>query len=159
MNIETLELYKSIRELMTEVDIDGNDVSGFVDFNAEIVEKLKQLNEAGLCSASFAVYKDNVRKTDLTVDNDITDKFYNACNRAKIELSKQSSQNNNHFICSTWADLTNYTNYLLNPVKAVYISDVKQILTEDSKDKKILGLSEYLQNMQPLKRCSSYKQR
>lgn len=136
MNIETLKLYKSIRELMTDVVVDGNDVSGFVDFNANIVDKLKQLNEVGLCSASFDIYKDDTRKLDLTVNDEITNKHYSACNRAKIELSKQSAQNEDHFICSTWADLTNYTGYLLNPVEAVYISDLNKILTKDSKDAK-----------------------
>ena len=136
MNIETLKLYKSIRELMTDVVVDGNDVSGFVDFNADIVDKLKRLNEVELCSASFSIYKDDTRKVDLTVNNEITDKHYNACNRAKIELSKQSAQNKDHFICSTWADLTNYTDYLLNPVEAVYISDLNEILTKDSTNAK-----------------------
>ncbi|MCA2016120.1 hypothetical protein LDJ79_08360 [Vibrio tritonius] len=135
MNIDTLELYKSIRESMTNVTIDGNDVSGLVNFNAELVDKLKRLNEAMLCSASFTVYKDDTRKTDLTVNSEISDKHYEMCNRAKIELSKQSSQGNNYFICSTWTDVINYTDYLLNPVKAVYISDINKILTKDSKDK------------------------
>ncbi|MBE4004225.1 hypothetical protein HJ134_01040 [Vibrio parahaemolyticus] len=136
MNIATLKLYKSIRELMTDVVVDRSDVSGFVDFNSELVEKLKQLNEAELCSASIVLYKDDTRKLDLTVNDVITDKHYNACNRAKIELSKQSAQNKDHFICSTWTDLTNYTDYLLNPVEAVYISDINEILTKDSSDAK-----------------------
>lgn len=121
---------------MTNVVVDGNDVSGFVDFNADIVDKLKQLNEVELCSASFNIYKDDTRKLGLTVNDEITNKHYNACNRAKIELSKQSSQNKDYFICSTWDDLTNYTDYLLNPVEAVYISDLNKILTKDSKDAK-----------------------
>ena len=124
---------------MTDVVVDGNDVSGFVDFNADLVEKLKQLNEVGLCSASFDIYKDNIRKLDLTVNDEITDRHYSVCNRAKIELSKQSAQNKDHFICSTWADLTNYTDYLLNPVTAVYLSDINKILTKDSKDEKFLA--------------------
>lgn len=121
---------------MTDVVVDRSDVSGFVDFNSELVEKLKQLNEAELCSASIVLYKDDTRKLDLTVNDVITDKHYNACNRAKIELSKQSAQNKDHFICSTWTDLTNYTDYLLNPVEAVYISDINEILTKDSSDAK-----------------------
>ncbi|HIF6163766.1 TPA: hypothetical protein ACX3IN_004807 [Vibrio parahaemolyticus] len=136
MNIETLKLYKSIRELMTDVGIDGNDVSGFVDFNVDLVEKLKQLSEAGLCSASFVLYKDDTRKIALTVNDEITENHYSRCNRAKVELSRQSSQHKDHFICSTWADLINYTDYLLKPVKAVYISELNKILTKDSKDEK-----------------------
>ena len=119
---------------MTDVVVDHSDVSGFVDFNSDLLEKLKYLNEAELCSASIVLYKDDTRKLDLTVNDVITDKHYNACNRAKIELSKQSAQNKDHFICSTWTDLTNYTDYLLNPVEAVYISDINEILTKDSSD-------------------------
>ncbi|HHI5036455.1 TPA: hypothetical protein ACVU5K_002367 [Vibrio parahaemolyticus] len=139
MNIDTLKLYKSIRELITDEVVDGNDVSGFVDFNANIVEKLKQLNEAELCSASIVLYKDDIRKLDLTVNDVITEKHYSACNRAKIELSKQSTQNKEHFICSTWADLLNYTDYLLKPVKAVYISDLNEIFSKESNDDKFLA--------------------
>ncbi|HHX8443009.1 TPA: hypothetical protein ACVO0G_004436 [Vibrio diabolicus] len=139
MNIDTLKLYKSIRELIIDEVVDGNDVSGFVDFNANIVEKLKQLNEAELCSASIVLYKDDIRKLDLTVNDVITEKHYSACNRAKIELSKQSTQNKEHFICSTWADLLNYTDYLLKPVKAVYISDLNEIFSKESNDDKFLA--------------------
>ncbi len=64
---------------MTDVVVDGNDVSGFVDFNADIVDKLKRLNEVGLCSASFSIYKDDTRKLDLTVNNEITDKLLQVC--------------------------------------------------------------------------------
>ncbi|WP_409930833.1 hypothetical protein [Vibrio owensii] len=124
---------------MTEEVVVGNDVSGFVDFSADLVDKLKKLNEAELCSASFDIYKDDSRKLDLTVNSAITEKHYDACNRAKIELSRQSAQNKDHFICSTWTDLTNYTDYLLKPVKAVYISDLNEILTEDSGDDKFVA--------------------
>ncbi|CAK2372648.1 conserved hypothetical protein [Vibrio crassostreae] len=121
---------------MTDVVVDRSDVSGFVDFNVDLVEKLKNLNKAELCSASLVLFKDDTRKLDLTVNDEITARHYKACNRAKIELSKQSTQNKDHFICSTWTDLTNYTDYLLNPVEAVYISDINEILTKDSSDAK-----------------------
>lgn len=136
MNIETLKLYKSVRELMTDEVVDHNDVYGFVDFNEDLVEKLRQLSAVQLCSASIVLFKDDTRKLDLTVNDEITDKHYEACNRAKIELSKQSAQSKSHFICATWNDLLNYTNHLLNPVEAVYVSDINKIFTKDSSDAK-----------------------
>ncbi|WED82709.1 hypothetical protein PYU99_07165 [Aeromonas media] len=136
MNIETLELYKSIRESMTDVSIDGRFVYGFVDFNEVMIGRIKKLNKADLCSATFSVYNGSENKNQLTVDSLITEKQYNAYDRAKIELDAQSKQGGDYFICSSWNELIKYTDYLLQPVKAVYFSDDKKILTADCGDQK-----------------------
>ncbi|MGL4354052.1 MAG: hypothetical protein ACRCTP_09090 [Aeromonas popoffii] len=136
MNIETLELYKSIRESMTDVSIDGRFVYGFVDFNEAMIGRIKKLNKADLCSATFSVYNGSENKNQLTVDSLITQKQYNAYDRAKIELDAQSKQGCDYFICSSWNELIKYTDYLLQPVKAVYFSDDKEILTADCGDQK-----------------------
>ncbi|PMM04650.1 hypothetical protein BCT62_21155 [Vibrio splendidus] len=135
MNIDTLELYKSIRETMTDIIDDGKDVHGFVEFNEKIVGQLNSLNAEGLCSAAFKLYKDDTLKLDTTIDSTFSDKHYKACNRAKVELTKQSSQQKSFFICSSLADLTTYTDYLLNPVEAVYVADTNEILDENSSNK------------------------
>ncbi|RUR43263.1 hypothetical protein [Vreelandella populi] len=121
---------------MTDVTVEGNDVSGFVNFDAVMVNKLKRLNKEGLCSAAFDVLKGQGKKLSLTVDSVITDKHYEAYDKAKVELTKQSLQNSKYFICSTWSDLTDYTEYLLNPVEAVYVSDVNKIIDSKSNDEK-----------------------
>ncbi|MCF2152983.1 hypothetical protein [Photobacterium carnosum] len=136
MNIETLKLYKSIRESMTEITVEGAFVCGFINFNENMINKLKLLAEAELCSAAFKIYKDSVCKTELTVNDEITPKHYSICNLAKIELNRQSKQSSDYFICSSWDDLTEYKDYLLNPVRAVYFSDDNKIITTNSGDKK-----------------------
>ena len=121
---------------MTDVSIDGRFVYGFVDFNEAMIGRIKKLNKADLCSATFSVYNGSENKNQLTVDSLITQKQYNAYDRAKIELDAQSKQGCDYFICSSWNELIKYTDYLLQPVKAVYFSDDKKILTADCGDQK-----------------------
>lgn len=136
MNIETLKLYKSIRESMEDITVEGNSVSGFVDFNQSMLHQLKRLNNEGLCSATFEAYKDSTFKNRLTVSDSINERHFNTYNRAKIEINKQSNQSEDYFICSSWDALTQYTSYLLKPVKAVYFSDENKIYSADTADKK-----------------------
>lgn len=135
MNIETLELYKFIRESMKDASIDGKFVYGFVDFNEVMIDKIKNLNKADLCSATFSVYKYSECKDQLTVNDVITEKHYDAYDKVRIELNVQSKQNSDYFICSSWSELIKYTDYLLQPVKAVYFSDYRKILTADCGDR------------------------
>lgn len=136
MNIKTLELYQSIRESMTELTVDGAFLHGYIPFNATMINSLKELSKAGLCSATFRVYDDDSFKFELTVGSDITDKHYGAGNLAKIEINKQSNQNRDYFICNSWKDLIEYTDYLLHPVKYVYFGEQNKILGSESGDKR-----------------------
>ncbi|MEZ8346396.1 hypothetical protein AB4456_03550 [Vibrio splendidus] len=135
MNIDTLKLYKSIRETMTNVTVDGNEVHGFVEFNEEVVDKLKELNSESLCTAAFKLYKDDQDELEITVHDVFEQRHFDYFNAAKIELSKQSEQHSKFFICSTLNDVTSYADYLLNPVEAVYVTEANEIYDENSSNK------------------------
>ncbi|WP_145959513.1 hypothetical protein [Vibrio penaeicida] len=120
---------------MTEVTVDHNEVHGFVEFNEDVVTKLKELNSEGLCSAAFKLYQDGQHELSITIHDDFEKKHFDFFNEAKIELSKQSEQHSKFFICSTLNDLTSYTDYLLNPVEAVYVTDNNEILDKNSSNR------------------------
>ncbi|MFT6347545.1 MAG: hypothetical protein ACJAYB_000533 [Psychromonas sp.] len=131
MNIDTLNLYKNISESMTDVVISGNDVSGMVEFNKELISNLRKLEAVELSSATFDVYNGGVYADALTVSDDLKPKHFEAYDKAKIEISKQSRQHPEYFICEDWNDLLAYPTYLLSPVTAVYLSKRNEIVSLD----------------------------
>ncbi|MGE6317432.1 hypothetical protein ACQKC1_16870 [Shewanella baltica] len=136
MNIKTLELYKSVREVMNDTTTEASDISGFVDFDENIFAQLKQLNSEGLCSGSFTVFTAEQQTSMLTVEDELSPKHFDIYKRAKIELSKQSNQSSDFFICEDWNTLLSYSSYLFNPIKAVYFSIENNIISETKPDEK-----------------------
>jgi hypothetical protein len=131
MNLSVLTEYQNVIQLLEgKCSDEKNELTGFIELNPANISSLKRLVTNGLCQEALSLYQDDNLITPMDLSQ-VKEAHFSY--KGKVSLST-SKVHEHYFIGKGWDFLLSYSDYIVSPVKAIYLIDTDELIHEDSQN-------------------------